>query len=66
MSWSPAVGFEVFGALVSSRGPAGYSPGQVAFKSPVVPPSGPRGCPSAPSLPVGPAWPYAVPHPLKG
>ena len=31
MSWTPAVGFEVFGALVSSRGPAGYSPGQVAL-----------------------------------
>merc|ERR1712185_812941 len=31
MSWTPAVGFEVFGALVSFRGPAGYSPGQVAL-----------------------------------
>ena len=31
MSWTPAVGFEVFGALVGSRGPAGYSPGQVAL-----------------------------------
>ena len=31
MSWTPAVGFEVFGALVGSRGPAGYSPSQVAL-----------------------------------